>query len=613
MTLTATANSGVLFRNWTEGGTVISTDETYSFTATSDRSIEANFEAIVNHWTPISGNQYNMSVNGVILIDGVEQMLTTLEVGAFCGEECRASACAEYFPPTQQYVVTLTIRSNMVNGETITFRLYDHLTQQEMDLHCANTISFENNAMIGVNDWFPFAFCNSYNVSVAMSPEGAGIITGAGDYYFGTTATLAASAAEGFSFAGWTVNGVTVSTDNPYSFEVTESISLVAAFDRMEVTALSTGWHWWSTSIELSGMNGLAMLENSLGHYGLEVKSQSASMQNYYQSIGYDYWFGSLTSAGLQNEKGYMVRVSDPCNITMTGSSANLSNHPITIEPNWTWIGYPVNVSQSVSTAMGGLTPEAGDVVKGQGWTSTYYSGFGWFPTTPVLSPGNMFMYFSNASENKTLTFTNNREDLPVINEEQLHWNANTYAYADNLVVMATVFVGGEEQREEHLEIGAFVDGECRGSSHLIYFEPLDRYYVMMTVSGIDGEHVFFKLLNQAKETMISDNSVVFQTDAIVGSLDNPFDLHFNQKPSTIGLVTVYPNPVECGQKLTLALPADELPDKVVLYDAMGTTVLFESGAVDVSSLSAPSTSGIYAIDVVTRTGKVYRCKLIVK
>ena len=613
VTLTATANTGVLFRNWTEGGTVISTDETYSFTATSDRSIVANFEAIVNHWTPISGNQYNMSVNGVILIDGVEQMLTTLEVGAFCGEECRASACAEYFPPTQQYVVTLTIRSNMVNGETITFRLYDHLTQQEMDLHCANTISFENNAMIGVNDWFPFAFCNSYNVTVAMSPEGAGTITGAGDYYFGTTATLAASATEGFSFAGWTVNGVTVSTDNPYSFEVTESISLVAAFDRMEVTALSTGWHWWSTSIELSGMNGLAMLENSLGHYGLEVKSQSASMQNYYQSIGYDYWFGSLTSAGLQNENGYMVRVSDPCSITMTGSVANPSDHPITIESNWNWIGYPVGATQSVSVAMGGVSPESNDVIKGQGWTSTYYSGYGWFPTTPVLSPGNMYMYYSNAVENKTLTFANNREIVAVVNEDPLQWNANTHAYAHNLVVMAMVSVNGKEQRDESLEVGAFVDGECRGSARLIYFEPLDRYYVMMTVSGMEGEHVGFKLINQEKETMNSENGIVFKTDDIVGSLDNPFTLHFNQMSQGFVVVTIYPNPVERGQKLTLLLSDNELPNKVVFYDAMGAMVSSESGDVALSSIKAPSTSGIYTMELVTRTGNVYRCKLVVR
>ena len=114
-----------------------------------------------NHWTPVGGNQYNMSVSGVILIDGVEQQLTTLEVGAFCGGECRASSYAQFFPPTNQYVVVLTILSNVQSGETITFRLFDQIANQELNLDCVNTVTFESNTSIppsGMTDWFELAF-----------------------------------------------------------------------------------------------------------------------------------------------------------------------------------------------------------------------------------------------------------------------------------------------------------------------------------------------------------------------------------------------------------------------------------------------------------------------
>lgn len=114
------------------------------------------------HWTPTSGYQYNMTVNGVILIDGVEQQLTTLQVGAFCGDESRAySYCAQYFPPTNQYVVTVTILSDVPSGETITFRLYDQVNDKELDLDCVNTVTFESNTSIppsGMTDWFELAF-----------------------------------------------------------------------------------------------------------------------------------------------------------------------------------------------------------------------------------------------------------------------------------------------------------------------------------------------------------------------------------------------------------------------------------------------------------------------
>lgn len=44
VTLTATANENYIFVNWTENGTEVSTDATYSFEATADRNLVANFE-----------------------------------------------------------------------------------------------------------------------------------------------------------------------------------------------------------------------------------------------------------------------------------------------------------------------------------------------------------------------------------------------------------------------------------------------------------------------------------------------------------------------------------------------------------------------------------------
>jgi len=46
VTVQANAASGYHFLNWTEGGTIISTAADYSFTATADRNLVANFEAV---------------------------------------------------------------------------------------------------------------------------------------------------------------------------------------------------------------------------------------------------------------------------------------------------------------------------------------------------------------------------------------------------------------------------------------------------------------------------------------------------------------------------------------------------------------------------------------
>ena len=42
-TVTATAKTGYIFTNWTENGTEVSSDETYSFTVSGSRNLQANF------------------------------------------------------------------------------------------------------------------------------------------------------------------------------------------------------------------------------------------------------------------------------------------------------------------------------------------------------------------------------------------------------------------------------------------------------------------------------------------------------------------------------------------------------------------------------------------
>ena len=99
---------------------------------------------IIPHWVP-NESEYedNMTLTGVIQINGVEQQSTTLEVGVFCGEECRSSGIATYFFPTQRYVVQLLIFGE--SGDQLTFKLYDHAIGQELDLTSPDAVTFVAN------------------------------------------------------------------------------------------------------------------------------------------------------------------------------------------------------------------------------------------------------------------------------------------------------------------------------------------------------------------------------------------------------------------------------------------------------------------------------------
>ncbi len=614
-TLTATPNTGYAFVNWTKNSVVVSTNASFSFTVSETATYVANFELqgqITNHWTPIGGTQYNMTVSGVILINGVEQTSTLLEVGAFCGDECRGSMMPEFFPPSSQYVVSLTIVSNQQSGEAITFRLYDHATQQELDHQCANGVSFVSNEIIGsMGDWFQFAFNDEVSVSAALDPIGAGSVTGTGNYLPGTAVTLTATANEGYAFSHWSIGSETVSTDNPYTFTLTSATSLVAHFNILQISSLSMGWNWWSTYIEQEGINGLTMLEQSLGHNGLMIKTQVPYVQNYYQQTGYDYWFGSLTNVGLANETGYQISVSANCQAVMEGAIANPSSHPITIQSGWNWIGYPVSVQQSLSTALSGFIPMANDLIKGQGSSATYYDNYGWFPTSFTLTPGQSYMYYSNAQQSKTLTYNSGRggDDQKEVPERV--WVNDIHAHAGNAVVIATVTIDGEERHDDNLELGAFVDGECRGSAVLQYFEPTGRWYAILTVSGEEDEVVTFAVVNRYNGTINGKSSEIltYSDNAIVGSLDNPYEVHFG----TTKTMNIYPNPIECNTDFSVDIPSDEVITEVLIFNALGEAVLYETGNLAGRQMRGIKRPGVYLVKVVCRSSNVFTGRLIVK
>ena len=70
----------------------------------------------------------------------------------------------------------------------------------------------------------------NYTISASANPSNGGTITGAGTYESGTTCTLTATPATGYTFSKWTKNGVSVSTNATYSFTVNATATYVANF-----------------------------------------------------------------------------------------------------------------------------------------------------------------------------------------------------------------------------------------------------------------------------------------------------------------------------------------------------------------------------------------------
>ena len=314
---------------------------------------------------------------------------------------------------------------------------------------------------------------------------------------------------------------------------------------------------------------------------------------------------------GLTNEAGYQISVSGDCEAVMSGAEANPSTHPITIQSGWNWIGYPVTMQQSLSSAISDFTPTANDLIKGQNTSATYYANYGWFPTSFVMTPGESYMYLSNASGSQTLTYTTSRGGFEPTEKAERIWMNEVHAYASNLTVLATVFVDGTEQKGDHLELGVFVDGECRGSAVLQYFEPTDRWYAVVTVAGEEGEQMSFAIIdrNNREINERTTNRLTYSENAVVGSLDLPYEVRF----TTEEMLSIYPNPIGCNESYQIVIPAEETSSEVVVYNASGDIVAHKTGNMGHDQLPGLPRPGVYLVRVVCRSGNAYNGKLVVK
>ena len=260
-TLTATANPGSTFLMWTKDGTMVSENPTYTFTVTESAEYVANFTVetylITASVTPsgagtvtgVGGFAYNESCTleatgnpGFVFEKWTLNGIDVSTDNPYTFNVTEAGDYVAHF--TVGYVVTVTSEGGSGTitgagtypaGATVTLEATADpgcsflFWKVGTDFIDDNPYTFTVTSDLDIIAYFS---TETYIISVAADPDDAGTVSGAGGYTYGQTATLTATANEGYLFANWTLNGIVVSTDNPYSFNVTESGDYVANFDQ---------------------------------------------------------------------------------------------------------------------------------------------------------------------------------------------------------------------------------------------------------------------------------------------------------------------------------------------------------------------------------------------
>ena len=361
-----------------------------------------------------------------------------------------------------------------------------------------------------------------------------------------------------------------------------------------QTVPLSVGWNWWSSYIELSDIDGLGQLENSISVPKAIIQSQNNGYVKSIRQNGQIIWQGELSS--INNEEMYKIATKVACNATIEGYVTTPSEHPITINKGWNSIGFPCSQSVSVSEALSGFTPKNNDVIKGINSNATYNNGV-WSGTLNTLEPGQGYMYGTKSNTPRTLVFQTGRGEATKANiTPENNYYQPTADYADNMTVIAVVELDREELRSADYELAAFAGDECRGSVKLMYVESIDRYVAFLTVFGDQKEELRFVLTN-GESMNWSDDPLTFTVDGIAGTLTEPATLHFGA--SVQDYVNVFPNPSNGVFNIE-----GKGIRKVNVVDAYGNVVLSKEVANDFMQIDLNGKAvGIYMLQVVTDNG----------
>ena len=203
VTVTATANAGYTFANWTEGGFVVSAVASFTFDAASDRDLVANFT--------VMGTSRSISVSAAPVAGGS----VTGGGSVADGSNVTVTATANAGYSFTNWTEGVNIVSSSASYSFVA---------------TANRTLVANFTATGGGG-------DSFSIAAAASPLAGGSVTGAGSYASGSNVTLRAVNNAGYKFNKWTEGGAQVSTAKNYSFTATAHRTLTAVF----VPALSIG------------------------------------------------------------------------------------------------------------------------------------------------------------------------------------------------------------------------------------------------------------------------------------------------------------------------------------------------------------------------------------
>jgi len=192
VTVTAIANNGYAFTNWTENGVIQSTSPSYTFALATNRNLVANFASAVTYTV---ATQVSPIDDGTVTGAGIFSLGSSVSVTA---------------TPNAGYAFTNWTENGIVQSTSTTYTFALATNRNLVANFAASTVI--------------------YTLALQLNPANAGLATGAGNYITGSSVTVAEIPGSGYAFTNWMENGIVLSTSPNYAITLTTNHNLVANF-----------------------------------------------------------------------------------------------------------------------------------------------------------------------------------------------------------------------------------------------------------------------------------------------------------------------------------------------------------------------------------------------
>ena len=497
-TVTATANDNYTFDNWTENGTVVSTNASYTFTVNGNRNLVANFSETVLPTYTITVVA-NPTSGGTVTGGG------TYEEGQSCTISAMAAAGYNFDNWTENGIV---VSSN----PSYTFNVNDN------HYFVAN---------------FTFVPLPIYNVSVSANPNEGGTVTGGGTYEEGQSCTVTATANEGYTFNNWMDNGMVVSSELSYTFTVNENHNLIANF-----TA-----NTYTVTVVANPANGGTVTGSGTFTYG-ESCTITATVNEGFTFINW-------------TEDGSFVTSETTFTFTVTESRDFVAHFTETPLPFYT-------ITLVAKPANGGTVIGSGTYQEGQSCTAKA------IPATGFV--------FEKWTENEALVSTDANYTFDVTGDRILTAQFSAMIYAINASI-------------DPVEGGTIV-----GAGNY-------EYGSLASLKVVTNEDYIFQNWTENGNVVSIDQEYIFTVSGTRNLVAHLLHIEGIGEQANVG-ISLYPNPV--NDKLTIE--ATEAIEQLEVFSITGAKVLgmtSHNETLEINTANLPA--GIYVIRMTTQSATEVR------